>query len=337
MTAGSQRNAFPLFRQGASIAWKLLAAVVLVHSAETRSQNYPRGTINLVIPIAPGDGADVTGRNLAEELGKLLKVSVVVVNRPGAGMALGTDNVAKAKKDGYTLGLTTNGALTIRRVLDPATASYDPDKDIAHLGLTMRTPSVLAVSSDAPYRTLGEMVEYSKKNPGKVRIGTAGAGSVGDFCMAITISVTGAEFTAVPYAGATPAITALRGGHIEGVFLTLGVVSAHLRSGAMKGIVISSKFPAFADIPTLADLGHKQNLLGVSLLFFVPAGVPAEVNATLQPAIEKLVRDPAIAAKHLAMGWVHEYVGPERVAAEMRDELRTVEQIARARGMITAR
>ncbi|MFM9967986.1 MAG: Bug family tripartite tricarboxylate transporter substrate binding protein [Burkholderiales bacterium] len=335
--ASSQWHALPLNRSCASIAWNLAAAMALAYSAQAISQDYPRGTINLVIPIAPGDGADVTGRNFAEELGKLLKVSVVVVNRPGAGMALGTDNVAKSKKDGYTLGLTTNGALTIRRVLDPATASYDPDKDITHLGLTMRTPSILAVSNEAPYRTLGEMVEFSKKNPGKVRIGTAGAGSVGDFCMAIVSAMTGAEFTAVPYAGATPAITALRGGHIEGVFLSLGVVSAHLRSGAMKGIVISSKFPAFADIPTMADLGYKQNLLGVSLLFFVPAGVPAEVNAVLQPAIEKLVKDPVLAAKHLTMGWVHEYAGPERVAAEMRDELRMVEQIARARGMITAR
>lgn len=337
MTASYQRKILPGLQRSAPLVWSLVAATMLSHSTAASSQDYPRGNINLVIPIAPGDGADVTGRNLAEELGKLLKVSVVVVNRPGAGMALGTDNVAKAKKDGYTVGLTTNGALTIRRVLDPATASYDPDRDITHLGLTMRTPSILAVGSDAPYRTLGEMVEYSKRNPGKVRLGTAGTGSVGDFCMAIVSAMTGAEFTAVPYAGATPAITALRGGHIEGVFLSLGVVSAHLRSGAMKGIVISSKFPAFADIPTMADLGYKQNLLGVSLLFFVPAGVPAEVNVILQPAIEKLVKDPVIAAKHLTMGWVHEYAGPERVAAEMRDELRMVEQIARARGMINAR
>ena len=332
-----QFHALPLLRQFAAIGWKFVAALALVHSAGANSQDYPRGTINLVIPLAPGDGADIAGRNLAAELGKLLKVQVVVVNRPGAGMALGTDNVAKAKKDGYTIGLTTNGALTIRRVLDPATASYDPDKDIAHLGLSMRTPSILAVGSNAPFRTLDEMAEYSKKNPGKVRIGTAGAGSVGDFCLAIINAVTGAGFTAVPYTGATPAVTALRGGHIEGIILTLGVVSAHLRSGAVKGIAISSRFPAFADIPTLADLGYKQNLLGVSLLFVAPAGVPPEVGATLEPAIEKLVKDPAIAAKHLTMGWIHEYVGPEKVAAEMRGELRMVEELARARGMIGAR
>ncbi len=316
-------------------AWRLAAALaaVLLHAAAF-AQGYPQGAISLVIPLAPGDGADVVGRNFSEELGKMLKVPVLVVNRPGAGMALGTDNVARAKKDGYTVGLTTNGALTIRRVLDPGTATYDPAKDIAHLGLAMRTPSILAVGSDAPFKTFAEMVEYSKKRPGAVRIGTAGAGSVGDFCLAIINSATGAGFTAVPYAGATPAVTALRGGHIEGIILSLGVVSPHLRSGAMKGVAISSRFPAFPDIPTLADLGFRQNLLGVSLLFIVPAGVPPEVGAALGPAIQRLVNDPAMTAKDLALGWVHEYVGPEKVAAEMREELRMVDEIARQTGMI---
>ena len=320
------------------IASRVAAAIAsLLSCIGVCAQDYPRGAINLVVPLAPGDGADIAGRNLSEGLAKLLKVPVVVVNRPGAGMALGTDSVAKAKKDGYTLGLTTNGALTIRRVLDPATATYDPGKDITHLGLAMRTPSILAVGSGAPFRNFAEMVEYSKKNPGAVRVGTAGAGSVGDFCLAIINSVTGAGFTAVPYTGASPAVTALRGGHIEGIILSLGVVSPHLRSGAMKGMAISSKFPAFADVPTLAELGYRQNLLGVSLFFIVSSGVPAEVSNALLPAIEKVVKDPVIAAKHLTMGWVQEYLSPEKVAAEMRDELRMVEEVARQRGMITSR
>ncbi len=315
----------------------IVAVVSTLFSLNLLAQGYPSGAINLVIPIAPGDGADVVGRNLSEEMRKLLKVPIVVVNRPGAGMAIGTDSVVKAKKDGYTLGLTTNGALTIRRVLDPATATYDPGKDIAHLGLAMRTPSVLAVGGDAPYKTFAEMVAYSKKNPGRVRIGTAGSGSVGDFCLAIINSVADAGFIPVPYAGATPAITALRGGHIEGIILTLGVVSPHLRSGAMKGIAISSRFPAFADIPTLVDLGYRQDLLGVSLLFIAPSGIPAEVRASLLPTIERVVRDPAMAAKHLGLGWIHEYVSPEKAAAEMRDEYRIVEDVARRHVMIGAR
>src|SRR3989449_11556122 len=140
--------------------------------------SYPTGPITLVIPLAPGDATDVAGRAMADELAKLLKVPIVPMNRPGAGMAIGTDSVVKAKKDGYTILLTPNAALVSARILNPETVTYDPLKDLTPLGLTTRTPILVAVREDAPYRTFAEAVEFSKKNPGKVRVGTAGTGSV---------------------------------------------------------------------------------------------------------------------------------------------------------------
>ena len=152
-----------------SIAWLLLSGATDVHP-----QGYPRSAINLVIPLAAGDAGDVAARALAEELSKLLKVPVVAVNRPGAGGALATDVVVKASKDGYSLLFATNAALTIRRVVDTETAKYDPEKDLTALGMTTRTPIVVVVRSDAPFKSFAEMVDYSKRNPGKVRVGTAG-------------------------------------------------------------------------------------------------------------------------------------------------------------------
>src|SRR5436309_2055325 len=121
------------------------------------------------------------------------------------------------------------------------------------LGLAMRSPSILAVRSAAPYKTFAEMVEHSKKNPGSVRVGTTGAGSVGDFCVLTLNSLTGAGLVTVPFTGASPAVTALLGGHVEGVVLALGTMTGHLRSGTLRGIVISSKYPDFPDIPTLSE------------------------------------------------------------------------------------
>lgn len=303
-------------------------------AASVRAQDYPKGPITLIIPLAPGDAADVAGRAMGDELSRLLNVPIVVNNKPGAGAALGTDQVVKAQKDGYTIVLTINGALTFRRVLDPETATYDPEKDLAPLGLATRTPIILAVRSDVPFKNFAEMAAYGKKNPGAIRVGTAGKGSIGDFAIEIINSLTGAGLVNVPFKGASPAVTALRGGHIEGVALALGAVSGHLKSGAMKGIAISNKFPDFPDVPTLPELGYKQNILGVSLMFFAPAGVPAEVTNALVPAIEKVVKNPAIAARLLTLGMAQDYVPPGKVFEEVREERRTIEEIAKRVGLV---
>ena len=312
----------------------LAIAVLALLPVPSIAQGYPKGPISLVIPLTPGDATDVAARVMGEELSRQLKVPVVPVNRPGAGAALGTDSVVKAPKDGYTILITINAALTLRRVLEPQAAQYDPLRDLTPLGLSTRIPSILAVRDDLPYRSFGEMVDHLRKHPGTVRAGTVGAGSVGDFTVQIINSLAGVEMTMVPFKGASPAITAARGGHVEGVAVALGAVSGQLKSGGMRGMAISSKFPEFSAIPTMAELGYRQNLLGVWLAFFAPAGVPPEVTAALVPAIEKVSKDPDIAARLAALGMLQDYAPPERLVEEIRDEHRTVEEIARRAGLV---
>lgn len=312
----------------------LLGASLACAGFDARAQGYPRSPISMVIPLAPGDATDVAGRAMADELSRQLKVPVVAVNRPGAGGAVGTDSVVKAAKDGYTIVLANNAALTFRRVLEPENVTYDPMKDLAPLGLSSRIPSVIAAAPDAPFRTFAEMVAYAKRNPDKVRVGTVGAGSVGDFAVQLVNSLTGAGLVMVPFKGASPAITALRGGHVEAVAVALGAVSGQLKAGAARGIVISTKFPDFPEIPTLAELGYTQNLPGVWFGFFAPAGVPAEALQVLVPAIERAVREPAIATRLLGLGIVQDYAAPERLLAEIGEEHRAVEQMARRSGLI---
>jgi len=314
----------------------LLATVVLVASAtpHAAAQSYPSGPITLVIPLAPGDATDVAGRTMAEELAKLLKVPVVPVNRPGAGMAIGTDSVVKAKKDGYTILLTPNAAVVSARILNPESVTYDPVKDLTPLGLTTRTPILVAVREDAPYRSFPEMIEFAKKNPGKVRVGTVGTGSVGHLNVEMINALTGAGLTMVPFKGGAPGITALLGGHVEGGAFSLGALSSHVKSGAVRGMVVSNSFPGFPDIPTLPQLGYRQNLLGVWLAFFAPAGVPAEVTRTLLASIEKVAKDPAVAAKLVSFGILQDYAPPEKLVAEIREEHRTVEELAKKAGLV---
>src|SRR5580765_7813018 len=159
------------------------------------AQNYPEQPINLIIPLAPGDATDVAGRTIGEAMSKLLKVPVVAVNKPGAGGTLGTDSAIKSAKDGYTILITNNASLVFNRILTPETVPYDPFKDLVPLGMAARTPIILAVHKDVPFKDFAEMAEYGKKNPGNVRIGTVGPGSVGHFTVEIVNSLSTADMT----------------------------------------------------------------------------------------------------------------------------------------------
>ena len=312
----------------------VLAFALISLPASAPAQQFPAGPINVVIPLAPGDAADVTARAMGEEISRLLKTPVVAINRPGAGGAVGTNNVVQAKKDGHTILFAQNSALTFRAVLDPQSVTYDALRDLVLLGIASRTPSILVVRGDAPYRNFAEFIEYSKKNPGQVRVGHPGAGSVGDFCVQLIDALTGAGLVSVPYTGAAPAIAALRGGHIEGVVLALGSLSTHIKSGAFCGLVASSQFPEFADVPTMRELGYREDLFGIWWSFLAPAGIPEDARKTLVSAIEQAVKAPAITARLLPLGILESYAAPEQTAAEIRDEFKRVSEMARKTGLV---
>jgi len=311
-----------------------LACAFIWLPATAQAQPFPTGPITLVVPLAPGDAADIAARALGEDISRQLKTPVLSINRPGAGGAIGTNSVVQARKDGYTILFAQNSALTFRAVLDPRSVTYDALRDLVPLGIASRTPSLLVVRSDAPYRNFAELIEYSKKNPGQVRMGHPGSGSVGDFGVQLINALTGAELVPVPYAGAAPAIAALRGGHIEGVVLSLGALSAHIKSGAFRGLVASSRFPEFADIPTMRELGYREELFGIWFSFLAPAGIPEDARKALVGAIEQAVKAPAITARLASLGILQSYATPEQTAAEIRAEFERAGEIARKIGLV---
>lgn len=294
-----------------------------------RADDYPSMPISLVTPLAAGDAADRAARLMGQELSRLLNTAVTVVNRPGAGGSLGTQSVIRAPKDGYTLLYAQNSPLTIRRVIEPDAANYDPLKDLVPLGLTTRSPSVLVVHKDAPFKTLKEMVEHASRTPNSVRVGNAGPGSVGDINVQQINSATGATLTSVNYKGAAPAITDLLGGHIEGVILALGAVSTHMRSGNLRALAISSPFPEFPTVPTLRQLGYKADILGVWFGFFMPAGVPKAVVDKVVTALEKVTRNASISAQLLPAGIVQEWGSSRALSDEISNEFRAVSELLR--------
>jgi tripartite-type tricarboxylate transporter receptor subunit TctC len=312
----------------------VLACLLITLPAATRAEPFPAGPITVVIPLAPGDAADIAARALGEEISRLLKTPVLAVNRPGAGGAVGASSVVLARKDGHTILFAQNSALTFRAVLDPQSATYDALRDLVPLGTASRTPSILVVRGDAPFRTFSELIEHAKKNPGQVRIGHPGSGSVGDFCVQLINALTGAELVPIPYAGAAPAIVALRGEHIEGVVLSLGALSAHLKSGMLRGLVASSRSAESGDVPSLRELGYQEELFGIWFSFLAPAGIPEDARKALVGAIEQAVKAPALTARLASLGILQSYASPEQTAGEMRAELKRVAEMAKKTGLI---
>ena len=274
------------------------------------AQHYPNRPIQLIIANVPGAIVDICGRALGEELGKILGTQIVPINKPGAATTLGLDFVARSKKDGYTLAYTGNSGIVYAPILNPKTVPYDPDKDLEPLGLHVISPLAIAVQASSPWKTFNELVDYAKQNPGKLRADTIGVGSTPHFALEIIQSLTGAQFTHVPFKGGESVITALLGGHVEICCDTINKFAAHVESGKMRVLLITNKMNEFPNIPTLAELGYKQGLPFVWFAVYGPAGLPEEVKKVLIPAIEKAVKNPELKVRIEKMQSVVEYKSP---------------------------
>lgn len=314
----------------------LIAVMVFIAggSPELFGQTYPSRPVNVIIPMAPGDALDITGRVMVEALADILKATIVPMNKPGAGGVVGTDFVAKSKNDGYTLLMVNSASIISGVILHPEDVKYDPFKDLEPLGMTTVTPTVITVKRDAPYKDLMDLAEFSKKNPGKIRCATPGFGTLADLNIASFRSLTGADVAMVPFKGASPAITALLGGHVEMGTSAISPVIDHLRSGELRGLVISKRVPEFPNIPTLKELGAQRDLFGIWFAFFAPAGIPAEVKEKLVPAIEKLAMNPAIVSRMGRMGLIQEYVPPDKLLQDWTKEYKLAEEIAKKEGLV---
>jgi tripartite-type tricarboxylate transporter receptor subunit TctC len=297
-------------------------------TAPVQAQPYPNHSIQMIIPIPAGGGGDVNGRILVDELGKILGQQIVVTNKPGASDTMGTDALAKSKKDGYTLGYTSSAAMVYARATNPKTVPYDPVKDFDPLALHTFFPLAVAVQADSPWKSFNELVDYAKKNPGKLRVSTAGVGSTANFDVEIVQSVTGAQFTHVPFKGGEAVVTALLGGHVEVSFDIVGKFVPHVDAGKVRLLLVSRKITSLPNLPTIIELGYKRDLLSGWHAMFGPAGMPEDVKKVLVPAIEKAVKSPEGKGKIEKLGYVVEYKSPADLRKLIIDDYETANAIA---------
>jgi tripartite-type tricarboxylate transporter receptor subunit TctC len=294
-----------------------------------QAQSYPAHTIQVVIPGAPGDAMDLAGRVAIEELERILKVPVVVINKPGGGASVGTDFVAKAKKDGYTLLYSNSSGLVYNPAFNPETTPYQTLRDFDPLALHVTFPDGIWVQTDAPWKNFAEVVDYSKKNPGKFRCGTLGIGSINHFRIEIVKSVTGADINMIPFKGAMPALTALLGGHTESSFTAVAITYPHYKSGKVRPVLLDQRV---ADLPaglTLQEMGYKLGLPLTFFAFLAPAGIPEEAKKVLVPALEKAANNPEVVAKLRNMRIIPNYKPPEELRKIISEDYENARQVVK--------
>ncbi|MBB6454581.1 tripartite-type tricarboxylate transporter receptor subunit TctC [Salirhabdus euzebyi] len=247
---------------------------------------YPNKQIELVVPYSPGGASDMVGRTVGSFMEKELGVPVVVTNKTGGTGAVGMSYVEGKNPDGYGIGYVPVEMSMVKAL---GFADVEP-ANFELLGRAIVIPAAVTVPADAPYDTIEEFIQYAKDNPGQIRVGNSGTGSIWHIAAAGLAEETGAEFKYVPFDGAAPAVAALLGGHIEAVSVSPSEVKANVDGGDLKilAVMSSDRDPTFPDVPTLIESGIDLEIAAWGG-FAAPKGIPDDVKSVLEEAVKKAV------------------------------------------------
>ena len=262
---------------------------------------YPDRPIRYIVPSAPGGSPDVGARILAAELGQFLGQQVVVDNRAGAGGSIGTDLIAKALPDGYTIGPGNIQTMAINRIL--LKLPYDPDKDLRKIAYGYATTNVLAVNEGLPVRSVKDLVEHVRANPGKL-LHAGVIGSSNHLSSELFKLMTGTRMSFVPYKGAQQAITEMIGGQVHLMLENIAALLPHVKAGRVRGLAVTSitRSRAAPELPTIDESGIPGFEMTPWSGLIAPAGVPATVVSRLNAEFNRALALPAVREKLLSMG-----------------------------------
>ncbi|AOB31841.1 ABC transporter substrate-binding protein [Bordetella sp. H567] len=299
-----------------------LALLGLAGAAQAQTGDWPSRPIRLVVPFPPGGSTDAVGRLVAAELGKALNQTVIVENKGGANGNIGSDVVAKAAPDGYTLLLSGVGSNAINYALY-ASMPYK-DSDFAHISLLATGPNVLVANPDFPAKTFKDFIALAQANPGKYTHASSGNGSSGHLAMEMLKRAAGIDLVHVPYKGGAAAITDTIAGRVSVLFLNQDNVLPQVKAGKLRALAVASekRNPAYPDIPTIAESGYPgfaaESWFGLS----APAKTPPAVVQRLSDATRTALADPALRQKLEAVGFVVVGVGPSEFSGFVTAEIK---------------
>jgi tripartite-type tricarboxylate transporter receptor subunit TctC len=321
-------------RFAGAFAAALFATALGALPAPAAAQAYPARPIRLVVPFPPGGSTDILARALGQKLSEAWGQQVIVDNRPGAGGSIGAEAVAKAPHDGYTLLMAHIGTLAVNPALYPK-LGYDAAKDFAPVSLVAIVPNVLVVHPSVPVKNVTELIEYARKNPGKLNYSSGGNGSAAHLAMEYFKLQTKTDIVHVPYKGTVPAVTDLIAGQVSLTMTGAPAVMPHAQSGKLRALGVSSaaRLDAFPQVPTIAESGvpgfEATQWYGV----VAPAGTPADIVAKLNAAIVQIMGSKEMKERLNTEGAIASVNSPEAFAAFIESERKRWGAVVKAAGM----
>lgn len=310
-----------------------LVAFTTISSGVAWAQDYPVRPIRIIVPFSAGGPTDGQARVLAFKLSEALKQTVYVENRAGGASNIGTDYVAKAAPDGYTLLFTS-----VTLALNPSLFDklpFNPVKDFAPITLFSFAPSVLAVHPGLPVRDVKELISLLKINPGKYSFASGGNGSTQQLAGERMKLMAGVQANHIPYKGEAPAMTDLIGGHVSMIFANITTAAPYIHTGRIKPLAVTSakRSPVLPDVPTMAESGLPGFDVVAWFGVLAPAGTPREIVQKLNTAMVKIIKSPEMSAKITAEGGTPAANSPEEFATFLNAEVPRWSKLIRESGV----
>ena len=312
-----------------------LVAVMLCAQATSVAQtasSFPNQPIRMVVPYPPGGPTDITARVVAAEMSKTIGQNIVIDNRPGTSGMIGSEMVTKSTPDGYTL--LANASI---HVINPSVypdMRFDAIKDFTPITQLAQVPLVLVVPANSPIKSVKDLVEYAKANPGKVNFGSAGSASAQHLAGESFKIAAGIQMQHIPYKGSAPALTDLAGGQLQLMFDSMPSATPMINSGKLRAIAVTTTTRAKArpDLPTIAESGFPGFDISTWYAYWAPKGTPADVVEKLAASAAQALKNPEVIAKYEAMG--AEPVGstPAQFAAYVESEAKKWSDIVKKSG-----
>ncbi len=283
--------------------WLLATVLLAVPTAPCHAQQFPTKPITMVVPYAPGGNVDISTRVLQAAIGNGLGQPIIIENRPGAGGTIAGEYVARAEPDGHTLFIGSNGPVMFAP-MTMAKPPYQWDKVFAPVSSLAFATNMLLVRPTLPVKTVAELIDYSKKNPGKLTLATSGGVSINHFLAELLKLKTGITWTEIHYRGNAPAITDLMAGHVDVGFQQLTDSLEHVKAGRLRALAVLGphRAEALPDVPSSAEAGYPE-VQGITFNgTFAPKGTPPDIVGKLSATIRTALQNPEVKKKLAALG-----------------------------------
>lgn len=317
---------FQTIAAGLGLAASVAAGVALA--------DYPDRQVRIVVPYPPGGFNDTLARTASEYLTKFWQQPVVVDNRPGGNTLIGNTAVAKSDPDGYTL-LVTPLPFSALPGLYGDKMPYDAVRDFEPVIWAGSTQNILAVRADFPHKTVKDILDYARKNPGRLNYGSTGSGSSNHLSMELFLEMTGTKMTHIPYKGSAPAVAALLAGDIDLLFDNLPNVYPHIQAGKLHAVAATGtkRAPLLPDVPTVTESGVPGYEVYVWFGIQAPAGTPAEVVAKINGDLVRMLREPVVVDKFGKQGVEIVASSPQQFKELVANEIKKWDRVIRRAGI----